>query len=280
MLQSLHDFSMLQPSDNQKSSHPLYASQHPVASTTDSENVAGMCVILPFSQILDQFSPRVIIPILPKAFDLDSNSSPVICRNQFASYSFIMVMSADTTISTSSFASNKAMAWPGSKIVKVREAKHSLILFIIPFFESGETIAWEYVCFSVDASQENDIAPGWNAVICLPISSPMMNPWALNESGKVLMNFVPIQSDSSRFMYGSASCHTDAMISGFLPSRARLYAIFPAVQPYSRRISGAKRERLKLSRASGSIWLLKVQVVPTIVSKAREPEMSMDIFNL
>lgn len=88
---------------------------------------------------------------------------------------------------------------------------------------------------------------------------------------------MPIQKDSSRFTYWVASCHTDATISGLFPSRARLYAIFPAVQPYSRRISGAKSERLKLSRASGSIWLLKVQVVETIVSKATEPEMRMDM---
>lgn len=50
-------------------------------------------------------------------------------------------MSADTTISVSSFASNRPIACPGSKMVKVPAAEHSFILLIIPFFESGETIA-------------------------------------------------------------------------------------------------------------------------------------------
>lgn len=91
------------------------------------------------------------------------------------------------------------------------------------------------------------------------------------------MSEVPIQSDSSLLTYAPASCHTEAMTSGRFHSKARLYAMFPAVQPYSRRISGAKSERLKLSSASGIIWLLNVQVVPTIVSNATEPEMRMDM---
>ena len=145
--------------------------------------MAGIRVALSFSYILDPFSPRVTIAIFPNAFVFDSRLSPVICRNQFASYSFMMVMSADMTISISSSALKRPMACPGSKMVKAQADAHSLILLIIPFFESGEIIAWEYSCFSTSISHENDIAPGWNAVICLPISSPIIKPCALNESG-------------------------------------------------------------------------------------------------
>ena len=93
-----------------------------------------------------------------------------------------------------------------------------------------------------------------------------MKACAVNCPGIGFSSVVLMPRRRSRSIYGPLSSPTVAITIGASPKSCRLYAMFPAVPPNSRRICGVRKQTLRMCSWSASRWLRKRSGNTMIVS--------------
>ena len=125
---------------------------------------------------------------------------------------------------------------------------------------------------------EKLMAPGWKAVIWLSSRSVVMKAWAVKLPGTWRTWMWPVRPQLVEAGQGRrASSPTVAMMSGSPSEELEVVGDVAGATPNSRRISGTRKATFRMWICSGRMWFLKRSGKTMMLSKAREPQMRVDM---